>query len=103
MRSDCLTPAHHETLACSCIAARSQSKEYTLFIENLTTATAGAGATDSGLDPLTGATGAPDDAMTGELSRPCTTSDTDGLDSAAAGVSCPKPAYQTGGCMWTVV
>ncbi len=71
------------------------SKGWLLFVENPTTTTAGAGATASGLDPLTGAAGAPDDAVTGELSRPCTTSDTDGLDSSAAGVSCPKPAYQT--------
>lgn len=64
-----------------------------------TTITAGAGATDSGIDPLTGVRGLPDDATTGELSRSCTTSDTEGLEPAAAGVSCPEPAYQTKGCI----
>ncbi len=81
-------------------------------MENFTTVTAGAGATDSGLDPLTRGREGADVATTGELSRPCTTSDTDGLEPAAAGVSCPNLAYQAGastcaqlfdtppGCCW---
>lgn len=58
-----------------------------------TTSTAGAGAAAAELEPLRkGGAGGPEDAVTGELSRLCTTSETDGADSAAGEVTCAQPA-----------